>query len=256
MPCQGVTVHVVDQSGDRLLAHELLTFEPADFDSSAAHLLTESEGYDDMRGVMKKARRSKMRAHKTPVDGNACRIYGSIPVTRVRGDLHITAKGYGYRDRRVLRPEQLNFTHIIDEFSFGTYYPKLVNPLDGTVVVAENSLEHIKYFLSVVRTKYRSYSTGYTVDTNQYAVTEMKGVTNQGRLSHPPGLFFKYDMEPIALDITDRRLPFSQWLVRSVNIIGGVIVCTGSLYRLFEAACGKVLRQSRVKSGMLDKLEE
>jgi hypothetical protein len=31
----------------------------------------------------------------------------------------------------------LNFTHRIDEFSFGTHYPSLVNPLDNSVEIAE-----------------------------------------------------------------------------------------------------------------------
>jgi hypothetical protein len=28
--------------------------------------------------------------------------------------------------------EEINFTHIIDEFSFGEYFPAIVNPLDYT----------------------------------------------------------------------------------------------------------------------------
>lgn len=32
----------------------------------------------------------------------------------------------------------MNFTHIIDEFSFGEYYPKLINPLDGIVSYASS----------------------------------------------------------------------------------------------------------------------
>ena len=31
----------------------------------------------------------------------------------------------------------MNFTHRIDEFSFGRYYPGLVNPLDDTFKVTE-----------------------------------------------------------------------------------------------------------------------
>lgn len=51
---------------------------------------------------------------------------------------------------------------------------------------------------------------------------------------NPPGLFFKYDIEAIGLTITDERLPFRQFLVRLINIIGGVVVCTGAGYRLVE----------------------
>jgi hypothetical protein len=29
--------------------------------------------------------------------------------------------------------EEINFTHIIEEFSFGEYFPTIVNPLDYTI---------------------------------------------------------------------------------------------------------------------------
>ena len=34
----------------------------------------------------------------------------------------------------------MNFTHRIDEFSFGTHYPRLINPLDNSVEIAEASM--------------------------------------------------------------------------------------------------------------------
>lgn len=33
----------------------------------------------------------------------------------------------------------MNFTHRIDEFSFGNLYPALVNPLDNSIEIAETS---------------------------------------------------------------------------------------------------------------------
>jgi hypothetical protein len=33
----------------------------------------------------------------------------------------------------------LNFTHRIDEFSFGQLYPDLINPLDNSIEIAETS---------------------------------------------------------------------------------------------------------------------
>ena len=40
----------------------------------------------------------------------------------------------------------LNFTHRIDEFSFGTHYPKLVNPLDDSVEITEKRKLKFKCF--------------------------------------------------------------------------------------------------------------
>lgn len=257
MPCDALTINVQDASLDRLFAHEILTFDPAILDFSGSHLVEENQPYDSLHRVIKKAKKSKFKGRKDRKKqkkneaGSACRIYGQLPVTRVQGDLHITAKGYGYMDRRVLSPDQLNFTHVIDEFSFGEYYPKLVNPLDETHSIATNNFQSFQYFLSVVRTHYKSSSTGYRVDTNQYAVTEQKR-TPETSGGQPPGLFFKYDFEPLALTITDTRMPFTQWLVRLVNVIGGMVVTTGWLYKLSEGPLTRFLGKTKLRTGMLD----
>lgn len=95
-------------------------------------------------------------------DGSVgCRVYGSFPVTKVQGTLHVISKAVflsggrlSMSERRLLTSQrarddmwaqhrnrfppshylfaQVNFTHYIDELSFGTYYPRVVNPLDGT----------------------------------------------------------------------------------------------------------------------------
>lgn len=352
--------------------------------------LAKPEDYDDIPKFMN--------------DGSlGCRIYGSMPVTKVQGNLHIISKAYflsaghlSASQQRVFSSEktrnelwrqhrnrlplthylfsQANFTHYIDELSFGPYYPSLVNPLDGTKsrwprrtlrnrlrnffkqhsesqqgsqkqqnsiqqadsygkeeqsesLVSGISQDNLKalvqslknqasaisayqYFVSIVPTTYIASTTGRKVKTNQYAVTEQvrdiswqyefdddindTGILKSsetesddakdskdsskpeeteksyeekklamlrkalkamyvlpGRslsLSHkdeddhhsrssatPPGIYLKYDISPIALQITDTRLPFVQFVVRVVNILGGLVVCTMTFYRIVEA---------------------
>ena len=253
MPCDSIQVNVLDQSRDRLLVSELLSFEETEFDPSTGHHISQHQEYETLNGVLRRARKSKFRKHRAKQGGQACRVYGSFPVTRVQGDLHITAKGYGYPSERAVNLNQLSFSHLIDEFSFGEYYPKLVNPLDGVMSISQEKLQTYQYFMSVVRTIYTSQSTGYSVDTNQYAVTEQVDVANK-QSNQPPGLFFKYDIEPIALTITDRRMPFTQFFVRLINILGGVVVCTGWLYKIFETSVTKLKGgNNSEKRGMLDK---
>lgn len=116
-----------------------------------------------------------------------------------------------------------------------------------------------QYFLSVVPTTYKSSATSRAIVTNQYAVTELlQDMTN--RVS-PPGLFFKYDIEPVALTITDARLPFSQFLMRLVNIIGGVVVCTGACYRMGESLLSRIFgrrfqSENDAKEGIIDQTEK
>ena len=77
---------------------------------------------------------------------DACRIFGALEIHKCQGDFHITARGHGYQSfgaehldhnsmalLDALLTKEINFTHIIDEFSFGEYFPNIHNPLDDTV---------------------------------------------------------------------------------------------------------------------------
>ncbi|RUS17752.1 hypothetical protein BC937DRAFT_89543 [Endogone sp. FLAS-F59071] len=45
------------------------------------------------------------------------------------------------------------------------------------------------------------------------------------------GLFFKYEIEPISVRITEQRQTFTHFLVRLCGIIGGAFVTVGFAYR-------------------------
>jgi len=182
--------------------------------------------------------------------GSSCRIYGSMGVNRVQGDFHITAKGHGYwEDGAHVDHQSFNFSHVITELSFGDYYPKLVNPLDGVVSKTDQNFYKFQYFLSIVPTTYESQTSGKSLLTNQYAVTEHSRKIS----SHfVPGIFFKYDIEPISLTISDRRTALLAFVVRLVNIISGILVGGGWAYGLFGTLAGYFRRQKRRTDGMLN----
>ena len=118
-----------------------------------------------------------------------------------------------------------NFSHIVNELSFGPFLPSLVNPLDRTISVATSHFYRFQYFLSVVPT---TYSVGYpgtsgsrTILTNQYAVTEQEKDIGERTI---PGIFVKYDIEPILLNIVETRDSFFVFLIKVVNILSGALV--------------------------------
>ncbi|KAK9235684.1 endoplasmic reticulum vesicle transporter-domain-containing protein [Lipomyces kononenkoae] len=239
MPCSALHVNVQDVSGDRLLAAELVKMEGTEFDLSSTHELSiesRAEAEKDLESVFRRAKVAKKfkKTKKSHPNSPACRIYGSFRLNKVQGDLHITAKNYGYlaESEPFVTYDGLNFSHVIDELSFGAYYPKLENPLDGVAALIDADLFRYQYYLSIVPTTYVSYGGRHVVATNQYAVTEQP--TSQINPSHPPGIFFKYDIEPIGLTITERRVPFWQFLVRLVNVVGGIVVCTGWVFPILD----------------------
>lgn len=69
--------------------------------------------------------------------------------------------------------------------------------------------------------------------TNQYGVTDSHKMFKEGQTV--PGIFFKYDIEPISLQIAEtRQQSFLHFLVRLCGILGGSAVTVGTLYRLFN----------------------
>lgn len=139
-----------------------------------------------------------------------------------------------------------NFTHMITELSFGPHYPTILNPLDKTIAASESHYYKFQYFLSVVPTIY-SKGSRYSnapppsiqqnrhnknlIFTNQYAATSQSDVIPESPF-YVPGIFFKYNIEPVLLLISEERGSFLSLLIRLVNSVSGVIVTGGWLYQL------------------------
>jgi endoplasmic reticulum-Golgi intermediate compartment protein 2 len=117
-----------------------------------------------------------------------------------------------------------NFSHIVSELSFGPFYPSLVNPLDRTVNLASANFHKFQYYLSVVPTVYtvgRKWDPRSTILTNQYAVTEQSKEIDDHNI---PGVFFKYDIEPIMLSVQENRDGILVFLLKIINVVSGVMV--------------------------------
>ncbi|KAL8697608.1 MAG: hypothetical protein Q9201_007038, partial [Fulgogasparrea decipioides] len=208
MLCHDLHINVQDASGDRILAGDMLTKDPTDWghwvDVSGTHQLADvkyvKEEEEDTHvghvlgevGVRRKKKFKRTpRVGRGAGAGRSCRIYGSLEGNKVQGDFHITARGHGYLEMSAhLDHDAFNFSHIINELSFGPLYPTLLNPLDRTYATTNDHFYKYQYYLSVVPTIYTrspspppsqdtlhntplppDYSNRNTIITNQYAAT-------------------------------------------------------------------------------------
>ncbi|KAI4235698.1 MAG: hypothetical protein LQ349_002972 [Xanthoria aureola] len=286
MLCHDLHVNVQDASGDRILAGDLLTKDPTNWsqwaDASGAHRLADQrhvkEEEEDTHvghvlGEVGGRKRKKFK--RTPGlgwgsgAGRSCRIFGSLEGNKVQGDFHITARGHGYMEMGDhLDHDAFNFSHIINELSFGPLYPSLLNPLDRTTATTDDHFYKFQYYLSVVPTIYTrsptppplspppahkphdtpplppDYSTRNTIITNQYAATSQSHPVNERTI---PGIFFKFDIEPILLTVREERMSFLWLVVRVVNVVSGVLVGGGWCYQL--AGWGKEVLRGRARGG-------
>lgn len=90
--------------------------------------------------------------------------------------------------------------------------------------MAEKAFHKFQYFMSVVPTVYtvgHAHSASQTIYTNQYAVNEQSHEINERQF---PGIFYKYDIEPILLTVEETRDSYLAFLIKVVNVLSGVLV--------------------------------
>ena len=93
---------------------------------------------------------------------------------------------------------------------------------------------------------------GKSIFTNQYAATSQSHPVNTNVI---PGVFFKYDIEPILLIVSERRTGFLGMLVKVVNVVAGVLVGGGWTYQIYtwlgEVVGGRWRNRGRSMNGSI-----
>jgi len=122
----------------------------------------------------------------------------------------------------------MNLSHVITEFSFGPYFPDIAQPLDNSFELThERKLTKCRllvitltwmpafiayqYFLHVVPTTYVA-PRSQPLRTNQYSVTHYTRQVDHGRGT--PGIFFKFELDPLNIAIHQRTTTFGQFFIR------------------------------------------
>jgi hypothetical protein len=238
MPCKFLSVDLRDVVGDRLFLSKGFHRDGTLFDIGQATALKEHAEALTARQAVAESRKSrgffaglfKFRrsqdlfkpTYNYVRDGSACRIYGSLTVKRITANLHITTLGHGYSSSVHVDHNSMNMSHVITEFSFGKYFPEITQPLDNSFEVTHDKFVAYQYYLRVVPTTYVAPRT-QPLHTNQYSVTHYERKINPH--SGIPGIFFKFDMEPVRLTLIQRTTTIAQFFIRCVGVIGGIFVC-------------------------------
>lgn len=137
-----------------------------------------------------------------------------------------------------------------------------MNPLDATTTYTVNNFYKFQYYLSIVPTVYTDSLSSltsleppglkdnhfnpyafapHTIFTNQYAVTEQNHEVPENTV---PGVFVKYDIEPILLTISEEWGGVLGLAVRCVNVVAGIMVAGGWIVTLLDWA-GELLAKRR-----------
>ncbi|KAH9948568.1 endoplasmic reticulum vesicle transporter-domain-containing protein [Amylocystis lapponica] len=247
MPCQYLSIDLRDAVGDRLYLSGYFRRDGTSFDIGQATKLKEHAAALSARQVVAQSRSARglfaalfrrsadayRPTYNYQKDGGACRIYGTITAKKVTANLHITTSGHGYQSRQHVDHKLMNLSHVITEFSFGPYFPDITQPLDNSFEITEDPFVAYQYFIHVVPTAYFP-ARSTPLHTHQYSVTHYTRTLEHHRGT--PGIFFKFDLEPLSLRVYQRTTSFAQLMIRCVGVIGGVFVCMGYAVRIGSRA--------------------
>lgn len=269
MPCDTIGADILDSTNQNADKFGQLVEEPTWFELSRQQLLywdsmsqvntylreefhslqnlLWGSGYTSLFGNM------PPKEIKPTTEPDACRFYGTLVVNKVSGNFHITAgksipfpRGHAHL-AAFLSTKDYNFTHRIERFSFGDPAPGIVNPLDAEQKVTTKNYQLYQYYLQVVPTDV--HIKRFKGVTYQYSMTEQEREIDHEHGSHGmPGIYFKYDMSPIKVTVTQDREPLWQFLVRLCAIAGGIFATSGILNSFVETAvdwvcCRKMPRE-------------
>jgi hypothetical protein len=248
MQCRYLSIDLRDALGDRLYLTGTIRRDGTTFDTTKA---TEFKEHADMlsaRQAIAQSRSSRglfdtlfsrrtSDGFKPTYDhkpkGDACRLWGSLLVKRVTANLHVTTLGHGYGSFEHVDHSLMNLSHVITEFSFGPHFPDITQPLDYTFEVAKEPFTAYQYFLHVVPTTYIAPRSN-PLSTNQYSVTHYTRELQHDQGA--PGIFFKFDLDPLAITIEQKTTSLVRLLIRCVGVIGGIFVCMGYAIRITTRA--------------------
>ncbi|KAG5649662.1 hypothetical protein H0H81_002596 [Sphagnurus paluster] len=246
MPCRFLSVDLRDAMGDRLFLSGGLRRDGTKFDTTQATTFKAHTDALSVRQVVAQSRKSRglfsffqrqkplfPPTYKHEEAADACRVWGTLGVKRVTANLHITTLGHGYASYEHVDHNQMNLSHVISEFSFGPHFPDIAQPLDYSYEVTHDPFVAYQYYLNVVPTTYIA-PRSQPVQTNQYSVTHYTRVLEHNRGT--PGIFFKFDLDPLALTIHQRTPTLLALIIRCVGVLGGVFVCAGYAIKITTRA--------------------
>ena len=87
---------------------------------------------------------------------DACRVYGSLTLNKVSGNFHVSpgksvplVRGHAHLSA-FNQPDDYNFTHRIDRFSFGSPHGGIIQPLEGEEKITDKRNFYRYFYLFII----------------------------------------------------------------------------------------------------------
>ncbi len=160
-----------------------------------------------------------------------CTIDGVINAGRVGGSFRVVLTENVWSTIALMglsgSAQQTNVSHYIHDISFGTHFPRSVNPLADLSNGIKDGIGLAQFFLKVVPTKYKRPART-TMETFQISMTEnfvkMTTLLLSGTTMQQPGVTFSYDFSPMEVVHVEEREGIFSFLGSLVAVTGGIFV--------------------------------
>lgn len=189
----------------------------------------------------RKQMQAPRESHTARVNMEGCRLEATAKVRKTKGEMRFLPRCTGIANCDI---SNLNLSHTIRHFGFGEPYPGLKNPLNGHFAQPSGEMGTgiFMYFLKVVPTTYVKKS-GFVFHSNQYSAN--KHYTNHQNEMYIPGVFFSYDISPIAEHLSEEG-PYPSvvhFVLQLCAIGGGVFTVLSLIDALFYHGIGSIKRK-------------
>lgn len=184
---------------------------------------------------------------KAVLDKEGCKLEGTIQVLRVPGNFHISTHAYGSIVAQLLSEGifKLDLSHKINHISFGDetdlrnikskFDVGILNPLDGVEKIDHTNQKLYEYYLKVVPTTFVDIEEN-TLSAHQFTSNSNENINNNMIST----IFFRYDISPILIKITQYRELFFHFFIQICAIVGGMFTVMGIIdHLLYKLTRGK-----------------
>jgi len=244
MPCDLIGADILDKTNTNAFMFGRLREEPTwwaleeaqrnHFDEVQRLNQYLREEYHQLQDILWKSGYSKLyadmpaRRDNLHTEKDACRVHGTLTLNKVAGNFHVTAgkvlpiMGAHAHMTGFMEKGDYNFSHRIERLSFGEDHAGIIQPLEGDEKLTDINLMNFQYFIEIVPTEVQTL-TGKKL-TYQYSVKDHVRPIDHTKGSHgTPGIYFKYDLSALKVEVTKDRPGFFQFLVRLCAGVGGLV---------------------------------
>lgn len=175
--------------------------------------------------------------------GEGCHLQGYITVKKVPGNFHISAHSHTDLIGAFFGEDSMNVSHYINHLWFGKseelkdVQGAIINPLEGVKRVTNDDALSYEYFIKIVPSTYEN--NGITHDSYQF-VANSHQMVGRYRL---PAIYFRYDLSPMTVKFSNKKVPLSHFIVQICAIVGGIFTVFGWFRSVLQSSANAMKKR-------------